>query len=77
MVEEELRRMGVTDILHMQIPYGHAHIDGLLNMASQEIAMIHASQVPYDVCDALKKKGIKLLECRHRLKQKRGWLSTL
>lgn len=72
MVEGELRRMGVTDILHMQIPYGHAHIDGLLNMASQEVAMIHASQVPYDVCDALKKKGIKLLECPSQIEAKEG-----
>lgn len=61
-VEHELRRMGVTDIIHMQIPYGHAHIDGLLNFASHDIVMIHAPQVPYDVCDALKKKGIKILE---------------
>ena len=67
-----MRRMGVTDILHMQIPYGHAHIDGLLNMSSQEIAMIHASQVPYDVCDALKKKGIKLLECPSQIEAKEG-----
>lgn len=71
-VEYELRRMGVTDILHMQIPYGHAHIDGLLNMASRDIAMIHASQVPYDVCDALKRKGIKLLECPSRIEAKEG-----
>lgn len=70
MVEHELRRMGVTDILHMQIPYGHAHIDGLLNMASHDVAMIHASQVPYDVCAALKKKGIKLLECPSRVEAK-------
>ncbi len=72
MVEHELRRMGVTDILHMQIPYGHAHIDGLLNMASHDVAMIHASQVPYDVCDALKKKGIKLLECPSQVEAKQG-----
>lgn len=70
MVEAELKRMGVTDILHMQIPYGHAHIDGLLNMASHDVAMIHASQVPYDVCDALKRKGIKLLECPSRVEAK-------
>lgn len=63
MVEYELRRLGVTEILHMQVPYGHAHIDGNLNFASHDVAMIHASQVPYDVCDALKKKGIRLLEC--------------
>lgn len=61
-VEYELRRMGVTDIIHMQIPYGHAHIDGLLNFASHDIAMVHAPQVPYDVCDTLRKKGIKILE---------------
>ena len=72
MVEGELRRMGVTEILHMQIPYGHAHIDGLLNMASGDVAMIHASQVPYDVCDALKKKGIKLLECPSQIEAKEG-----
>lgn len=66
MVKYELERMGVTQILHMSIPYGHAHIDGLINMASHDVALMHASQVPYDVCDALKKKGIKLLECPSR-----------
>ncbi len=71
-VENELKRIGVTEVLHMQIPYGHAHIDGLLNMASEEVAMIHASQVPYDVCDALKRKGIKLLECPSRVEAKEG-----
>lgn len=63
MVESELRRMGVTEVIHMQVPYGHAHIDGNLNFASEDVAMIHASQVPYDVCEILKKKGVKLLEC--------------
>lgn len=72
-VEAELKRMGVTEILHMQIPYGHAHIDGLLNMASHDVAVIHASQVPYDVCDALKKKGIKLLECPSRIEAKESF----
>lgn len=61
-VEYELKRMGVTEIIPMQIPYGHAHIDGLLNLASHDIAMVHACQVSYDVCDALKRKGIKILE---------------
>lgn len=61
-VEYELRRMDVTEIIPMQIPYGHAHIDGLLNFASHDVAMIHACQVPYDVCDVLKRKGIKILE---------------
>ena len=70
MVEQELKRMGVKDVLHMQVPYGHAHIDGNLNLASHDVAMIHASQVPYDVCDVLKKKGYKLLECPSQIEAK-------
>ncbi|MBP1924233.1 N-dimethylarginine dimethylaminohydrolase [Sedimentibacter acidaminivorans] len=61
-VEYELKRMGVDDIIHMQIPSSNIHIDGLLNFASNDVAMVHASQVPYDVCNALRKKGIKILE---------------
>lgn len=73
MVEGELRRMGVCEILHMQVPYGHAHIDGNLNFASHDVAMIHASQVPYDVCDVLKRKGIKLLECPSQTEAKHSF----
>jgi N-dimethylarginine dimethylaminohydrolase len=58
----ELRRMGVTEIIPMQLPYSNIHIDGILNMAADDLAVIHAAQVSYDVCDALKRKGIRLLE---------------
>ncbi|HCX62914.1 arginine deiminase family protein [Sedimentibacter sp.] len=61
-VKYELEKMGVDNIIPMQIPYSNIHIDGIMNMASEEIVMIHASQVPYDVCDALKKCGCKILE---------------
>ncbi|NLL61162.1 MAG: amidinotransferase [Candidatus Atribacteria bacterium] len=61
-VAHELERMGVTEILHMQIPWGYAHIDGLLNIASYDTAMVHATHVPYDICIALMKKGMKILE---------------
>jgi N-dimethylarginine dimethylaminohydrolase len=61
-VTYELTRMGVTNIVPMQIPYGHAHIDGLLNIASHNVVMVHSPQVPYDVCDMLRKKGYKILE---------------
>lgn len=61
-VAEELRRMGVSNILHMQQPYSNIHIDGLMNAASNDTVLVHASQVPYDVLDVLKKKGYKILE---------------
>ncbi len=61
-VAGELTRMGVTQIIPMQIPYSNIHIDGILNMAAEDAAVLHAAQVPYDVCAALRKKGIRLLE---------------
>jgi len=61
-MEEALKHIGVNEIITMQIPYGHAHIDGLLNFASNDTVMIHASQVPYAVVNILKKKGFKILE---------------
>ncbi len=65
-VKKVLQRLEVENILHMQIPYGHAHIDGLLNFASQDTAMIYAPRVPYDICARLKDRGIKLLEAPSR-----------
>ena len=61
-VETELRRMGVTEIVHMQQPYSNIHIDGIMNAASEDVVMVHASQAPYDVLDLLKKKGYKIVE---------------
>lgn len=65
-VEYELKRMGVNDVIHMQQPYSNIHIDGLMNAASDDVVMVHASQVPYDVIDVLKKKGYKIVEAPSR-----------
>lgn len=61
-METELRRQGVTEVIPMQIPYGHAHVDGLLNFPSNDTVVIHACQVPYTVVDVLRKKGYRILE---------------
>lgn len=61
-MEYELRRQGVKEIIPMQIPYGHAHIDGLLNLPSPDLAVLLACQVPYVVVDALKRKGYRIIE---------------
>lgn len=61
-VEYELRRMGVTDILRMGIPYGHAHLDGLMNFVDKKTMILFPWQVPYDVVKPLIDKGIKIVE---------------
>lgn len=64
-VKYELNRMGV-EVYHMQQPYSNIHIDGLMNPLSNEAVLIHASQVPYDIIDMLKKKGFQILEAPSR-----------
>ncbi len=64
-VASQLERMGVN-VHHMQQPYSNIHIDGIMNPISHDLVLIHASQVPYDIVDLLKKKGYKILEAPSR-----------
>ncbi len=73
---DELKRQGVTDIIPMQIPYGHAHIDGLLNIASDDLVFIHAMQVPFEVVETLKKKGYKIVETPSLTETKYGYATN-
>ncbi len=50
----------------------HAHIDGLLNFPSNDVAIIHACQVPYEVVDAIKKKGYRIIEAPSLTEAKYG-----
>jgi N-dimethylarginine dimethylaminohydrolase len=61
-VEAELRNIGVSEVIRFQIPYGHAHIDGLMNIADRKVAMVFPWQTPFDVCRALLDRGFTLVE---------------
>ena len=61
-VEAELREMGVEDIIYVQVPYGQAHMDGILNIAHRKIAVCFPWQTPYVAAAALRERGFRLLE---------------
>ncbi len=61
-VENELRKMGVTEILRMGIPYGHAHLDGLINFIDKKAVLLFPWQIPYDVVKPLLDKGFNVIE---------------
>lgn len=61
-VEAELRNIGVTNIIHFGIPYGHAHLDGLINFVDKKTVLLFPWQVPYDVVKALLDKEINVVE---------------
>jgi N-dimethylarginine dimethylaminohydrolase len=62
-VSEALAALGVKHIVPFQIPYGHAHIDGFINMIDRDLALIFPWSVPHDVWQALTDRGIKVLTC--------------
>lgn len=61
-LEEILRPMGVKFFLHMQIPYGYAHIDSIISFVDHKTAVIDPLHIPWDIRNALIEKGFKLLE---------------
>ncbi|MBD3306087.1 amidinotransferase [candidate division KSB3 bacterium] len=71
-VEEVLRPMGVTNILTFQIPYGHAHVDGLMNIVDVQKALIFPWQTPYDVVEALQQRGFTMIEAPSIAEVKEG-----
>lgn len=71
-VKTELERMGV-EVYHMQQPYSNIHIDGLMNPISHDKVLVHASQVPYDIIDMLKRKGYEILEAPSQTEVREGF----
>ena len=69
-VEAALRGMGVTTILPFLIPYGHAHLDGLINFADRRTALVFPWQVPYDLVKVLLDRDYKVVEATDLLEIK-------
>ena len=61
-VVEVLRRMGVRHFIPFYIPYGHAHVDGLMNMVDHDLALISPLQVSHEVWSELRRRSIRVLE---------------
>jgi N-dimethylarginine dimethylaminohydrolase len=61
-IEWVLRGMGVENILLFPIPYGHAHLDGLMNVPDRRKIILFPWQVSYDLCRGLMDLGFKIIE---------------
>lgn len=72
-VKSELRNIGVENFIDFQIPYGHAHLDGLINLADKKTALVFPWQVPYDVCRALMDLGFTIVEAPDIVEVKTGF----
>jgi N-dimethylarginine dimethylaminohydrolase len=61
-IEQALSSMAVEHFLHLQIPYGYAHIDSIISFVDKKTAVFDPDRLPWDVWTALKNRGFKLIE---------------
>lgn len=61
-IEWVLKGIGVENILPFQIPYGHAHLDGLMNVPDRKKIMLFPWQSSYDLCKGLMDLDFKIIE---------------
>ncbi|MBU9710446.1 dimethylarginine dimethylaminohydrolase family protein [Evansella tamaricis] len=71
-VENELRNIGVKNIIRTEIPYGSIHLDGYMNMVDENKLVIFPWHVGYDCAKQLLDLGVELIELTNIEELKQG-----
>jgi N-dimethylarginine dimethylaminohydrolase len=61
-VEAALREIGTRDVIRVQLPYGTMHLDGVLNFADRDLAVIWPRRTPFIVWQTLRERGFRFIE---------------
>lgn len=61
-VRAELERMGVGEIVTVQVPWSEAHFDGMMAFLNRKLAIVYTAQVPYTAVEAMRRHGYKIIE---------------
>ncbi len=61
-VAEELRRMGVEEIVTVQHSFGGVHLDGIFNIADRDVVVLFPWQTPFVVYEVFKRRGFRIIE---------------
>lgn len=61
-VERMLREIGVGTIVRVQLPWGAMHLDGLLSIIDNDLAVVWPRRTPFPVVSALLERGFNIIE---------------
>jgi len=61
-VEEELRNMGVEDLIKVEIPRGLAHLDSFMAFADLKVALVLKLAAPDTICNALEEREVRIVD---------------
>lgn len=60
-VENELRNMGVKNLIKAEIPRGMAHLDSFMAFADLKVALVLTMAAPDSICTALEERGVNIV----------------
>ena len=60
-VAEVYRAAGVAEVQIVDMPIGTGHIDGVVNIAAPDVAVIYPTQCPYPVWEELSRRGFRIV----------------
>ncbi len=76
-VRAELERMGVGEVITLQVPWSEAHFDGLMAILDRKLAIVYSTQVPYAAVEALHRHGFRILEVTSEREVREGMAINL
>jgi N-dimethylarginine dimethylaminohydrolase len=62
-VEWALKQVGFEQVVRLQLPYGHVHLDGSLSLLDRDLAMVKRYETPRLAVDMLRERGFRIVEC--------------
>jgi N-dimethylarginine dimethylaminohydrolase len=61
-VADAFRRVGVPEVIMVEIPYGCGHIDGTINVIDKDLAMVFPTQLSWVVYETMRRHGFRFLD---------------
>jgi len=61
-VADAFRRVGVPEVIIVEIPYGCGHIDGTINVIDRDLALVFPTQLSWVVYETMRRHGFRFLD---------------
>ena len=61
-VAEAFRRVGVPEVIIVEIPYGCGHIDGTINVIDRDLSLVMPTQLSWVVYETMRRHGFRFLD---------------
>jgi N-dimethylarginine dimethylaminohydrolase len=61
-VADAFRRVGVPEVIMVEIPYGCGHIDGTINVIDRDLALVFPTQLSWVVYETMRHHGFRFVD---------------